>query len=346
MIKAAVIGASGYTGAELIRLISGHPQAEVSMATSRTYAGQKVSDLYPELFGIIDLKYTEYSRSNAAKADIVFVALPHGEAMTVVAELFGEGPRIIDISGDLRLADAVEYEKWYGQKHVKPELLNEAVYGLPELYAKQIAGAAVVSNPGCYPTSVLLALAPALKATMIKPDSIVISSLSGISGAGRQANETTHFSARSDSVTAYKAGGVHQHIPEMERYLSEAAASPVKVSFTPHLGPFSRGIYSTVYADIDKTVEDSEVRETFVTFYKTAPFVKIMPVGEMPEMKAVLGSNYCHLGVAVDTRTSRLTVCSAIDNLVKGAAGQAIQNMNIMLGLPEETGLQAIGLWP
>ena len=346
MIKAAIIGASGYTGAELIRLLNGHPQAAVFMATSRTCAGQKVSDLYPELFGITDLKYVEYSQNDAAKADIVFVALPHGEAMAVVAELYGKGPRIIDLSGDFRLADAVDYEKWYGQKHVKPELLSEAVYGLPELYAKKIGDADLVSNPGCYPTSVLLALTPALKATMIKPDSIVISSLSGISGAGRQANENTHFSARSDSVIAYKTGGVHQHIPEMECYLSEAAALPVKVSFTPHLGPFSRGIYSTVYADINKTVEDSEARETYVAFYRTAPFVKIMPAGEMPEMKAVLGSNYCHLGVAVDARTSRLTVCSAIDNLVKGAAGQAIQNMNIMLGLPEETGLKAVGLWP
>jgi N-acetyl-gamma-glutamyl-phosphate reductase len=347
MIKAAIIGASGYTGAELIRLLAKREDVDIVLATSETYAGQKASSLYPDLTGPSDIVFAGYKEGGAVKnADIVFVALPHGKSMDTVASLRKTGVKVIDLSGDFRLPDVSAYEAWYGVKHTQTDLLPQAAYGLPEINFANIAKTSLVSNPGCYPTSVILAMAPAVKKGLVYGQDIIVDSVSGISGAGREANQTTHFCARSDSVIAYKAGGIHQHIPEMELYLSVLAGENVMVSFTPHLGPFSRGIYTTVYADLKGEASAEEVFSIYEAHYKDCVFVEVLPDGKMPELKAVTGSNYCHIGIAVDKRTERLIVVSALDNLVKGASGQAIQNMNIMFGLPEDTGLKQIGMFP
>jgi N-acetyl-gamma-glutamyl-phosphate reductase len=346
VIKALIIGASGYTGAELLRLLSGHSEGVVVAATSETYAGQKSSELYPHLSGQADIGFVKLSEAADVEADIIFTALPHGQSMKVVGEMFDAGKKVIDLSGDFRLESAEVYSAWYKQPHSRPELLKQAIYGLPELNKGAIGRAELVSNPGCYPTSVILGLLPVLENNLIGADDIIVNSLSGISGAGRAGNDLTHYCARSDSVLAYKTGGSHQHIPEMERYLGAAAGAPLTISFTPHLGPFSRGIYSTIYAAIPEPVSLDSIFRQYAERYAACPFVKIMPAGEMPELKAVAGSNYCHIGLAVDERAGRLIIVSAIDNLVKGASGQAIQNMNIMFGLPETTGLEQGALWP
>lgn len=347
MIKAAIIGASGYTGAELIRLLKTREDVEIILATSESYAGKSASSLYPDLTGKADIIYENYDAGGVWEtADIVFAALPHGKSMEVVASLMKAGKKVIDLSGDFRLPDASVYESWYGVKHTQTDLLEGAVYGLPEINFDNIAKASLVSNPGCYPTSAILALAPAIKNKIVYAQDIVVNSVSGISGAGREANQTTHFCARADSVAAYKAGGIHQHIPEIEHYLSMLAEEDVLVSFTPHLGPFSRGIYTTIYADLAEDVSAAAVFSVYADYFKDSIFVEVLAEGKMPELKAVVGSNYCHIGVAVDDRTGRLIVVSALDNLVKGAAGQAIQNMNIMFGLPEDTGLKQIGVYP
>lgn len=347
MIKAAIIGASGYTGAELMRLLAARDDVEVILATSETYAGQAASGLYPNINASDDIVYSSYAGpDSAASADIVFTALPHGKSMDIVASLAKSGKKVVDLSGDFRLPDPELYQAWYGVKHSQTEFLSKAAYGLPEINFGMIAQASLVSNPGCYPTSAIIALAPAVKKKLIYCHEIIINSISGVSGAGREANQTTHFCARADSVAAYKAGGLHQHIPEIELYLGVLAGEDVMVSFTPHLGPFSRGIYTTVYADIKEDAYDIDILSVYADHYKDCVFVEVLAEGKMPELKAVVGSNCCQIGIAVDKRAERLIVVSAIDNLIKGAAGQAIQNMNIMFGLPEDTGLKTLGVYP
>jgi N-acetyl-gamma-glutamyl-phosphate reductase len=346
VIKAMIVGASGYTGTELIRLLAGHPEATIMAATSETYAGQRASESYPHLVGQADVEYLTYEAAKELDADVVFAALPHGLSMGTVAEQKTAGRKVIDLSGDFRLESAAAYEKWYGTPHTEVPLLAEAVYGLPELNKQKIAAADLVSNPGCYPTSAVLALLPALASKLVSPAGIIIDSISGVSGAGRTANAASHFCARADNVAAYKTGGTHQHLPEIERFLSQTAGSDVTVSFTPHLGPYSRGIYTTAYATLEPGVTITAIRDAYLTRYAGCPFVQVLGPAEMPQLKAVVGSNFCHLGLAVDERAGRVIVLSAIDNLVKGASGQAIQNMNLMFGLPEETGLTQVGLWP
>lgn len=345
-LKIGIIGGSGYTGAELMRLSATHPEMHVKYITANKYAGTRVDALYPNLTGIIDTEFRVYELDEAKKNDVIFLALPHGKAMEVAPELLNAGCRVIDLSGDFRLSEAIVYESWYKKPHTNKELLGKAVYGLPELYADKIKSATFVSNPGCYVTSALLALTPLLKNKSIDTKGIVVDSLSGVSGAGRDAKPETHFCKVDENLTAYKVGGIHQHIPEIEQYLSDIADEKIMISFTPHLMPVSRGILTTVYADINKTATVDSMIDLFSTYYNAKPFAKVLSEGQMPQTKSVLGSNYCHIGLEIDERTGKIIVISAIDNLVKGASGQAIQNMNLMMGLPEDTGLLGCGLWP
>ena len=340
-IEAIIIGGSGFGGAELIKLLAGHPFARVSAATSTTYEGRAVSDLYPNLHGLTELTFTKLDVGAAAGADVVFLALPHGQAHKLVPELQGAGgAKIIDLSGDFRLPAEI-YEKWYGQPHAAPGLLDKAVYGLTELNREAVAGTSLIANPGCFPTAVVLAAAPLFSAKLVEED-ITANCLTGVSGAGRVPTDATHFCRIDENATAYKLGGVHQHTPEMEQALGPNA----RVSFTPILSPISRGIYSIVTAKPKTAVSVSELQDLFVDFYRDDHFIRVLEPGKVPQMKATAGSNYCHIGLAVDERLGRITIVSAIDNLVKGAAGQAVQNMNIMFGCEETAGLMAAGLYP
>ncbi|PIW23241.1 MAG: N-acetyl-gamma-glutamyl-phosphate reductase [Candidatus Aquicultor secundus] len=346
-VKVGIIGASGYTGAELIRLAAVHPEMSIEYITANRYQGTAVRDLYPQFTGISDAVYEAYNLDTASgKADLFFLALPHGKAMEVAPELLNAGHKVIDLSGDFRLSDVAVYESWYKTRHTNPELIGKAVYGLPELYEEKIKKADFISNPGCYPTSALLALAPLLSEKLAKTGGIIVDSLSGVSGTGRDPKPGTHFCAVDESLTAYKVGGVHQHTPEIEQYLSDISGEAITVSFTPHLMPISRGILTTAYAEAATTVNLDELIDLYKSFYKDKPFVAVLPKGQYPQTKSVMGSNCCQIGLAHDERTNRIIAISAIDNLVKGASGQAVQNMNIMLGLPQDMGLRYAGLMP
>lgn len=348
MVKVCVVGASGYSGAELVRLLSQHPEARLSCITSATYQTRKFSEIYPNLYGIMDMRFSAYSAEEAAgKSDVVFVALPHGASMKYVPQLVEEKKcKVIDLSGDFRFAEKSVYEEWYHMAHMAPQLLGKAVYGLPEINREKISGANLVSNPGCFPTSIILATAPLLANRLIYEKDIVVDSLTGVSGSGRALSDEIHFATRDDNVSAYKVGGVHQHIPEMEQEMSRIAGDEVRISFTPQLAPFSRGIYSVVNARLKEEVDTNTLIDAFRGFYQTSFFVKILDEAVCPQLKAVKGSNFCHIGIKVDSRTSRVVVIAALDNLIKGAAGQAIQNMNLMFGLDEATGLKTPGLYP
>jgi len=351
LIKVGIIGASGYTGAELLRLLKAHKKVEVTYVTSETYQGQKISKLYPNLRGHFDLKLSPLEVTEAKKrAELLFIALPHGESQRVVRQLFNESRvpspelRIIDLSGDFRFKSADIYEKWYKIHHEHPELLGEAVYGLPELNREKIREARFVTNPGCYPTGAILALAPLLKKTAVFEKSIIVDSKSGVSGAGRIPGFQTHFCQVDESVKAYGVG-THKHTPEMEQELTALRGEDVMITFTPHLVPMNRGILSTCYASLKEELEE-EIAGIYEDFYDDHPFVKVLGEDELPETKYVLGTNYCHLSARLDERSGRVIVISAIDNLGKGASGQAIQNMNLMLGFLEDEGLKNPGLFP
>lgn len=348
MIKVAVVGAAGFSGAELVRLLTSHPQAEVVLATSETYQGKSFASLYPNMAGRRDLKFVSYRKDHVLKgADVVFVALPHGTAMKLVPELLtGKKHKLIDLSGDFRLTSAEDYEVWYNAPHTAPTLLGKAVYGLPEINRETIKKANFVTNPGCYPTGAILGVAPLLQEGVLFGQDLIVDALTGVSGSGRRLTEEVHYCFCDENVSSYKVGGVHQHIPEMELAMGKIAGEEVKVSFTPHLSPFSRGIYATIYGDLKEDISTSEVLQLYQDYYKDSYFVEVLDEGLYPEVKAVAGSNFCHIGVKVDERCGRVIAISAIDNLVKGAAGQAIQNMNLMCSLPEETGLTQISLYP
>ncbi len=346
-VKVGIIGASGYTGAELIRLAAAHPEVEITYVTANQYQGVRVDELYPHLIGISDAVFEAYDFKTAvSKADLFFLALPHGRGMEVASLLLDADHQVIDLSGDFRLSDAATYEAWYKTEHTSPELIVRAAYGLPELFEEKIRESTFISNPGCYPTGAILALAPLLAKKLVKTENIIIDSLSGVSGAGREPKPGTHFCKVDGNLTAYKVGGVHQHTPEIEQYLSEVAGEKLVVSFTPHLVPVSRGILTTAYANSMGKVDLDKVIEAYNEFYKDKPFVHVLSKSKYPETKNVLGSNFCHIGLAYDDRMDRVIAISAIDNLVKGASGQAIQNMNIMLGLPQDMGLRGVGLAP
>lgn len=345
MIRVAVMGASGYTGVELLRLLSRHPEIKLSVVTSRQQAGKQISESFPSLYGVVDLVCSDSSPSEvAAQADLVFTALPHKTAMEVVPTLLAGGCKVVDLSADYRLEDVQVYEAWY-QAHTSPELLKEAVYGLPELKREQIRTARLVANPGCYPTSASLALMPLLGHACIDLDSIVIDSKSGTSGAGRGAKVGSLFCEVNEAFKAYGVAA-HRHTPEIEQTLSTVAGSTVQVSFTPHLLPINRGILSTCYATLTRQLSLDELHDMFVDAFASEPFVRVLPKGVYPDVAHVKGSNYCDIGVAVDVRNGRVIVIAAIDNLVKGASGQAIQNMNLMYGWDEDLGLQQLALSP
>lgn len=345
MHKVAVIGASGYTGVELLRLLAGHPGVTVTCVTSRQQAGQPLGEVFPSLAGIFDLTFEAVEPAAlAARADLVFLAVPHQAAMGMVPELLAAGCRVVDLSADYRLRDAAVYAEWY-EPHHTPELLAEAVYGLPELYREQVRGARLVANPGCYPTSAALALLPLLRHRLIDPATIIIDSKSGTSGAGRAAKVDTLYCEVNEGFKAYGLPR-HRHTPEIEQTLGDVAGRPVTISFTPHLVPANRGILSTCYASLNRACPLAELLDVYRQAYAAEPFVRVLPEGRLPNISQVRGSNFCDLGLAVDPRTGRVVVAAAIDNLVKGAAGQALQNMNLMLGLDETTGLRGAALFP
>jgi N-acetyl-gamma-glutamyl-phosphate reductase len=337
VVNAAIIGASGYSGAELLRVLSSHPGVRVQKVTAASSAGKRVDALYPAFAGQCDLEYDELVPAGLDGIDVAFVALPSGEAMKIIPLLRERVGRIIDLGGDFRLRSAELYEKYYRRPHTAPELLSRAVYGLPELNRDLIAPATFVANPGCYPTSAILALLPALKHGIINPAGIVINSLSGVSGAGRSASVEMSFAEINENVRAYKIGA-HQHIPEIESVLTEASGGAVTASFVPHLIPITRGIYTTVHAGLTVTLSAAELLTLYEGYYASHPFVRV--TRQVPQILAVTRTNYCDIGIAVEPRTNQVIVISVIDNLVKGAAGQAVQNMNLMFGLPESAGLK------
>lgn len=345
MLKVAIVGASGYTGVELIRLLLNHPQVEITCVTSRQNAGTPITGVFPSLMGRIDLSFDPVELDIICrKADFVFTALPHKAAMSVVPDLLAAGKKVVDLSADYRLRDVETYEAWY-DKHTSPDLLDEAVYGLPELYRDNIRGARLVANPGCYPTSISLGLAPVLEQDLVDEKTLIIDSKSGTSGAGRSAKVGSLYCEVNEGFKAYGVA-CHRHTPEIEQTLGDLTGKPVKVSFTPHLLPVSRGILSTCYASLKKTLKTEELHQLYVRRYGDEPFVRIHPAGELPNILHVRGSNYCNIGLVSDERTGRVIIVSVIDNLLKGAASQAVQNMNLMQAWNEDCGLKDFPLYP
>lgn len=346
MLNVGIVGASGYTGVELARILAGHPEVRLTVATSRQYAGKPLAEVFPNLRKRIDIVCENLDVEELVeRADFFFCAVPHKTAMDIVPRLLAAGKKVVDLSADFRIHDAAVYEAWY-QPHSSPQFLAEAIYGLPELYRDTIASARLTANPGCYPTSVILALTPLLRAGLIDADTLIIDSKSGTSGAGRAANVGTLFCEVSDGFKAYKVGGTHRHIPEIEQELSLAASHPVTITFTPHLLPISRGILSTMYATLTEAGRHADLQKIYEQTYANEPFVRVLPSGTVPATQHVRGSNCCDIGLQHDPRTGRLIVMSAIDNIVKGASGQAVQNMNLMCGFVETTGLMGAPFFP
>lgn len=346
MVKVGIIGATGYTGGELIRILAGHPEAEVTAITSRTNAGKKLEEVYPSFLGWDGPVFGGSDSPEAvAECDVVFLAVPHGVAMDLAPALIEKGQKVIDLGTDFRFRDYRTFETWYKHEHHQPELTKNAVYGLPELYRKEIRNANVIGNPGCYPTSILLGCYPFVKAGVIDTSVIIADSKSGISGAGRKAEIGLNYPELFGNFRAYGLPA-HRHTPEIEQELSLMSGTEVKVSFTPHHIPVSRGILSTLHLRLTQSLTTEEAEQIVAETYQGEPFVKLMKSPGLPEIKWVVGTNCCHLGVRVDSRTNQLIVISVIDNMVKGASGQAIQNMNLMFGLPETMGLVQWPVYP
>ncbi len=346
MIKVGIVGGTGYTGVELLRLLASHPEVEVSMITSRAESGRPVANLFPSLRGHYDLAFTMPNVNALKKCDVVFFATPHGVAQAMMKDFVGGKTRIIDLSADFRIKNIETWEKWYGQKHGCPDLVDMAVYGLPESNRNAIAGAQLVACPGCYPTSVQLGFLPLLEKNLVDATSLIANSASGSSGAGRQANVGMLLAEVGESFMAYKAGG-HRHLPEIEqglRTFQPSGSEPAQVTFVPHLLPIVRGIHSTLYAKLTGKVED--LQELYETRYKNEPFVDVLPVGKFPETRTVKSTNTCRLSIIEPQERGTVVVMSVIDNLAKGASGQAIQCMNIMFGIKETAGLQSPALLP
>jgi len=342
--RVGIINVTGYAGVELARILCQHPEVQLTSVTGRSAAGQLLDDFFPHL------KSTGLTiEARLGEVNLAFSAMPHKESAQEIMPLIEKGLKVVDISADFRLKNPDDYTQWYGVTHPDPNLLAKAVYGLPELYREKIKSAQLVANPGCYPTGAILALAPAVKEGLIGPD-IIIDSKSGISGAGRSLNLTTHYTEANEDVSAYALGG-HRHLPEITQELKLLSPeSSLAITFIPHLTPMTRGILTTAYAPLvtgkiaDGKKGEEELFNLYRDFYKDKPFIKV--VATLPHTKHTWGSNYCHIHPTIDHRTGRLVVISAIDNLVKGAAGQAVQSMNLMLGLPETTGLESLAVYP
>ena len=343
MVRVGIVGGTGYTGVELLRLLAAHQDVEVAAITSRAESGRRVDDLFPNLRGHYDLAFSEPDVPTLAACDMVFFATPHNVAMNMVPELLAAGARVIDLSADFRIRDASEWARWYGEVHASPELLAEAVYGLPERNREAIATARLVACPGCYPTSVQLGFMPLLAQDLVDTQHLIASSASGVSGAGRQAKVDNLLSEVADSFKAYGVAG-HRHLPEIEQGLSDIAAQPVRVTFVPHMLPIVRGIHSTLFARLRDTTVD--IQALYEDWYAREPFVDVLPAGVFPQTRTVKGANRCQISITIPQQRDTVVIMSAIDNLVKGASGQAVQNMNIMLGLDECAGLQQVGLLP
>ena len=345
MIKVGIAGASGYTGLELIRLLANHPEVELSVLTSETYKEKSIADVFPSLNGIININLQSLDVEILKSCDVIFLALPHTIGMDILPELLKSNCKVIDLSADYRLKNADTYSEWYSLTHTHPEFLSQVIYGLPELHREKIKSAQGVANPGCYPTSVILAIAPLLKTDWVDLESIVSDSKSGVSGAGRKTSITTQFSEANEGVTPYGLAS-HRHTPEIEQELSNLVGKPIKISFSPHLIPMSRGMLSTIYINLNHKLKDKNLIDHYKNFYSDELFVRVLDKGKFASTHFVSGSNFCDIGIKVDSRVNRLVITSAIDNLIKGASGQAIQNMNIMLGFGEATGLRSPGMFP
>ena len=345
MIKVGIVGGTGYTGVELLRILVNHPDVELSVITSRSEEGVAVADMYPNLRGHTDLRFSVPDVAALGNCDVVFFATPHGVAHSLAAEILATGTRVIDLSADFRIQDADEWEKWYGQPHGARELLPEAVYGLPELKREEIRNARLIAVPGCYPTSVQLGYMPLLEKGLIPAQTLIADCKSGVSGAGRGAKVGSLLCETSESMMAYSVAG-HRHLPEIRQGLSWMAGEPVGLTFVPHLTPMIRGIHSTLYAFAPELDDSIDLQKLYEERYANEPFVDVMPAGSHPATRSVKGSNMCRIAVHRHAETGQIIVLSVIDNLVKGASGQAVQNMNLMFGLKETTGLNHVALMP
>lgn len=342
MIKVGIVGGTGYTGVELLRLLANHPEVSLDVITSRSEAGMAVSELFPNLRGHVDLKFSEPDPEVLARCDVVFFATPHTVAMALVPELIKRGTRVIDLSADFRLKDVKVWEQWYNTEHTCPELFEQAVYGLPEINREQIKPAQLVAVPGCYPTATELGFLPLLEAGLIDPKHLIADAKTGVSGAGRKAAIPMLMAETSGSFKAYGVSG-HRHLPEIREILSAHCGEDVDLTFIPHLAPMVRGIHATLYGRLNK---QADLQALFESRYQHEPFVDVMPAGSTPETRSVQGANVCRIAVHQPQGSDTVVVLSVIDNLVKGASGQAIQNMNIMFGFEETLGINVIATMP
>lgn len=342
MIRVGIVGGTGYTGVELLRLLARHPEAEIAVITSRGEAGVAVADMFPSLRGSVELKFEDPAKANLRGCDVVFFATPNGIAMQQAPALLEEGVRVIDLAADFRIKDVSEWQKWYGMEHASPGWVEKAVYGLPEVNRALIGGARLIANPGCYPTAVQLGFLPLVEAGLIDSAHLVADAKSGVSGAGRKAETHILFSEAADNFKAYGVSG-HRHLPEIRQGLSAAAKGEVGLTFVPHLTPMIRGIHATLYARIST---DSDFQSLYEQRYAGEPFVDVLPPKSHPETRSVRASNHCRIAVHRPQGGDTLVVLSVIDNLVKGAAGQALQNMNIMFGFEEDAGLRNLPVLP
>ena len=337
-IKAGVVGATGYAGAELCRILTGHPDAKLTAVSSVSFEGKKLSDIYPSYYQVCE-PVCGKQEEVVEQCDVIFAALPHGLSQELAAECDAKGKAFIDLGADFRLESEAEYQEWYGNSFLDPALHEKAVYGLPELFREQIRGKKLIANPGCYTTAVPLALYPALEAGLIEKDGIVADCKSGVTGAGRKMTQNTHYPELNEAFTAYKVAA-HRHTPEMEQTLSKAAGAPVKLTFVPHLLPVNRGILATCYARLKPGVTMESLSRVYHERYDGEYFIRLLPEGRVADIKNVWYSNFCDVSLHLDSRTGTLVAISAIDNMVKGAAGQAVQNMNLAFGLDETAGLR------